>query len=69
MWMTLGFSVFLVVDINAHECISSVGSDDHHSPRAVSGISGSDQAAGVAGGSEGRCGLLYCHAEIHQSAV
>ncbi len=68
--MTLGFlSVFMFLDINAHVSISPVGSDDHHSSRAVSGISGSDQAGGVAGGSEGQCGLLYCHAEIHQSAL
>ncbi len=46
-----------------------MGSDDHHSSRAVSGISGSDQAGGVAGGSEGQCGVLVCHAEIHQSAL
>lgn len=55
--------------INAHVSFPTVGSDDYHSSWVVSGISGSDQAGGLAVGYEGKGGLLYCHAEIHQSAL
>lgn len=67
--MNLSVSMCVCLVINSHVCSSTVGSDDHHSSWAVSGISGSDQAGGLAGRSEGQGGLLYSHAEIHQSAL
>lgn len=48
VWCLMADAVCLFVCVLNVSGVSTVGSDDYHSPRALSGISGSDQACGVA---------------------